>query len=86
MSKNSTEARVRHWEKTRNLTIVILLLWALFGIVIPYFASSLNSMSIMGFPLGYWFCVQGSLLAFLALIVFQNWRQDAIDDEAGVGE
>ena len=86
MATNSTDKRVQHSTKTRNLTILIMALWVLFGLIIPYSASSLNSMSIMGFPLGYWFCVQGSLLAFLAMIVFQNWRQDAIDDEAGVGE
>ena len=86
MATNSTDKRVQHWTKTRNLTIVIMALWVLFGLIIPYNASSLNSMSFMGFPLGYWFCVQGSLLAFLAMIVYQNWRQDAIDDEAGVGE
>ena len=86
MATNTTETRARHWTKTRNLTILIMALWVLFGLIIPYSASSLNSMSFMGFPLGYWFCVQGSLLAFLAMIVFQNWRQDAIDDEAGVGE
>jgi len=85
VSNNATDARQRHWEKTRNLTIIVLVLWAIFGIVLPFMASSLNSVSFLGFPLGYWFCVQGSLLGFLALIVYQNWRQDQIDDEAGMG-
>ena len=76
----------RHWSKTRSLTIVILALWVVFAIIIPYMAASLNAYSFLGFPLGYWFCVQGSLLAFLALIVVQNWRQDQIDDEFGVGD
>lgn len=82
-----TKARMAvHWTKTRNLTYLVLILWAIFGIVVPYFAAPLNSVSFLGFPLGYWFCVQGSLLIFAALIWFQNWRQDAIDDETGVGE
>jgi tryptophan 2,3-dioxygenase len=38
-------------------------------------------MTFLGFPLGYYFCVQGSLIAFVALIWIQNWRQDSIDDE-----
>ena len=29
---------------------------------------------------------QGSLIVFVLLIFFQNWRQDAIDDEFGFGE
>lgn len=86
MSDNSTGNRAEHWRKTRNLTIVILALWVLFGIIIPYNAAALNSMSFLGFPLGYWFCVQGSLIAFVIMIWFQNWRQDSIDDEHGVSE
>jgi len=43
-------------------------------------------MSFLGFPLGYYLCVQGSLIVFVLLIWFQNWRQDTIDDEAGLGE
>lgn len=81
MSSKLEAARTRHWDKTRNLTILILVLWVLFGIVIPYFAGPLNSMSFLGFPLGYWFCVQGSLIAFLLMIVYQNWQQDKIDAE-----
>lgn len=76
----------RHWEKTRNLTILVLIIWAILAIVVPWFAKDLNSMSFLGFPLGYYMCVQGSLAGFVALIWFQNWRQDAIDDEFGVGD
>lgn len=84
MSDDIQMRRERHWTKTRNLTYLILALWVLFGIILPYMASSLNSASFLGFPLGYWFCVQGSLIAFLLMIVYQNWQQDKIDDEFGV--
>lgn len=86
MAELSQEAKEAHWAKTRNLTIVVLILWAIFGIIVPYFAQSLNSMSFLGFPLGYYMCVQGSLIVFVLLIWVQNWRQDSIDDEFGVGE
>ena len=75
-----------HWVKTRALTFVILFLWALVGIVLPFFASALNGITFLGFPFGYYMCVQGALIAFLLLIVFQNWRQDQIDDEFNVGD
>ena len=86
MNGDNTEVRARHWTKTRNLTILVLVIWAIFAFVVPWFAKGLNAMSFLGFPLGYYFCVQGSLIVFVLLIFFQNWRQDAIDDEAGVGE
>lgn len=75
-----------HWTKTRNLTILVLIIWAIFAFVLPWNAKSLNEISFLGFPLGYYLCVQGSLFVFVLLIFFQNWRQDAIDDEAGLGE
>ena len=86
MSNSTEQSRQRHWEKTRNLTFVVLALWALFAIILPYFAGSLNSMTFLGFPLGYYLCVQGSLAAFVIMIWVQNWRQDQIDDEFGIEE
>ncbi len=43
-------------------------------------------MSFIGFPLGYYFAVQGSLAVFVVLIYVHNKLQDKIDDEAGFGE
>ena len=86
MAKSTTEARERHWAKTRSLTILVLVIWAIFSIIIPWNAKGLNELSFIGFPLGYYMCVQGSLMVFVALIFFQNWRQDAIDDEFGVND
>ncbi|MGO1119919.1 DUF4212 domain-containing protein [Rhodovibrionaceae bacterium A322] len=86
MSDSSSESRETHWAKTRNLTFLVLAIWLLFGFILPWNAMSLNEISFLGFPLGYYLCVQGSLIVFVALIFFQNWRQDKIDDEAGVGD
>ena len=85
MPEVSQEAKDRHWAKTRNLTILVLTIWFIFAFLLPWFAKDLNAFSFLGFPLGYYFIVQGSLIVFVLLIFFQNWRQDAIDDEAGVG-
>ena len=81
MSEDNSASRQRHWEKTRNLTYLVLAIWLVFAFVLPGFAKELNSMTFLGFKLGYYMVVQGSLIVFVLLIVFQNWRQDAIDDE-----
>lgn len=81
MSQNRLQARERHWQKTRSLTIAVLAIWFVFAFVLPWFAKDLNAMTFLGFPLGYYFIVQGSLIAFVLLIFIQNWRQDTIDDE-----
>lgn len=86
MTEISEEVRERHWTKTRNLTFFVLAVWVVFAFIVPWFARELNAFSFLGFELGYYMIVQGSLIIFVAVIWFQNWRQDAIDDEAGVGE
>lgn len=81
MADNEAARKERHWAKTRTLTFIVLAIWALFAFVLPWNAKSLDSFSFLGFPLGYYTVVQGSLIVFVLLIVFQNFRQDAIDDE-----
>ncbi len=78
--------RERHWTKTRNLTFIILALWVLFAIILPWNVYALNSYKFMGFPLGFYFIAQGSLIAFVVLIFVHNWFQDKIDDEFGLGD
>jgi putative solute:sodium symporter small subunit len=85
-SGNNVSCRDAHWAKTRNLTITILILWFIFSFVVHWFAESLNAITFMGFPLGYYMAVQGSLIIFVVLIFVQNWIQDKIDDESGFSE
>lgn len=83
---HAPEANAAHWRKTRNLTMLVLVLWAFFALVIHWFATPLNEIIFLGFPLGYYMAAQGSLIIFVVLIFYQNWRQDAIDNEFGHGE
>jgi putative solute:sodium symporter small subunit len=86
VSTDRNERRRIHWAKTRSLTFVILVLWFIFSIVVPWYAKELDAFSFLGFELGYYFIVQGSLIAFVLLIVVQNLIQDGIDDRYGSGE
>lgn len=75
-----------HWAKTQRLTYVVLAIWFVFSILVPWFAKELDQFSFLGFPLGFYLVVQGSLIVFVVLIVVQNLLQDGIDDAYGVGE
>ena len=79
-----SEEKKRHWTRTRNLTFLVLAIWFIFSIIIPWNAKALMAYSFLGFPQGYYFPVQGSLITFVALIFYQNYKQDKIDDDAGV--
>lgn len=85
MVQDRTERRRIHWSKTRSLTFVVLAIWFVFSILVPWFARELDSFSFLGFPLGFYLVVQGSLIVFVVLIIVQNLLQDGIDDEYGSG-
>ena len=80
------EQAERHWEKTRSLMWTVLGIWFVFGFVIHLFARSLNEIVIFGFPMGFYFAAQGSLIAFVILIFWYAARQNRIDEEFGVDE
>ncbi|MFK7943288.1 MAG: DUF4212 domain-containing protein [Paracoccaceae bacterium] len=83
MPLHSPEENSAHWRASRNLTIGVLFIWAIFAFIVHMFAGWLNQYTFLGFPLGYYMAVQGSLAIFVILIFFHNWRQDAIDEEFG---
>ena len=66
--------------------IITLAIWFLFGYVIFMFGSSLNEGSFLGYPLAYYMCAQGSIIAFIVLIFWFANKQEKIDEEFGFQE
>jgi putative solute:sodium symporter small subunit len=79
--------RREYWRRNLKLMAVLLTIWALvsFGAGI-FFVEPLNKIVIAGFPLGFWFAQQGSILVFVALIAVYVWRMDKLDAEYGIDE
>jgi putative solute:sodium symporter small subunit len=75
-----------HWGKTSGLMWIALAIWAFFSFVIHFFVNSLNSIVIFGFPIGFWFAAQGSLIVFVVLLFWFARKQDSIDRAFGVAE
>jgi putative solute:sodium symporter small subunit len=65
---------------------VVMGLWAFFGFGVHFFAGSLNSIHILGFPLGFYMAAQGSLIVFVVALFWFGKRQNEIDEEFGVQE
>lgn len=76
----------RHWSRTSALMWVMMILWAFFSFFIHMFVDQLNTIKILGFPLGFYMASQGSLIAFVVMLFIFAWRQDAIDRQEGVAE
>jgi putative solute:sodium symporter small subunit len=79
--------RQAYWRRNLRLMGVLLAIWAFvsFGLGI-ILADVLNEIVIAGFPLGFWFAQQGSILVFIALIAIYVWRMDKLDAEYGITE
>ncbi|MBM3568752.1 MAG: DUF4212 domain-containing protein [Alphaproteobacteria bacterium] len=82
----SKEQFAEYWRRTSNLMWTLMIIWAIFGYVVPFFAAELNRIVIFGFPLGFYFGAQGSLIVFVVICFWNAFAQDKIDDEFGVSD
>jgi putative solute:sodium symporter small subunit len=86
VSQLTPEDRAEHWRRTRTLMIIHLSVWFVFAYVVHWFAVELNNISFFGWPLGYYFAAQGSLIVFVVQLFMFNRQQHAIDVKFGVAE
>ena len=75
-----------YWEKTRRLTLTLLIIWVLVTFVLSWFSSWLNQWQFLSFPLGFYMAAQGSLLLYLLLIWIYNRRMRKLDAEYGIDD
>jgi putative solute:sodium symporter small subunit len=75
-----------HWAATKSLMLKTLFIWLIFAFIIHFFAASLNGVSILGFPMGFYMAAQGSLIVFVALLFWFASAQDKVDQKFGVAE
>jgi putative solute:sodium symporter small subunit len=82
-----TEDNVKaHWAETQRLTYIMLGIWAFFSFFIHMFATSLNGIKILGFPLGFYMAAQGSLIVFVIQLFWFAKAQDKVDRKYGMAE
>lgn len=79
--------REAYWKANIRLVAGCLVVWFIvsfgFGILL---ADSLNSISLGGYKLGFWFAQQGSIYTFVVLIFFYAWRMNKLDRKFNVHE
>jgi putative solute:sodium symporter small subunit len=78
-----------YWRRNIRLVLSLLAVWAFvsFGCGI-LLHDWLDQWKILGtgFPVGFWFAQQGSILVFIALVFVYARRMDRLDKEFGVKE
>lgn len=76
-----------YWKTNLSYMAVLLSIWALvsyvFGILL---VNQLNTISIGGFPLGFWFAQQGSIYVFVLLIFVYFILMRRLDQQYGIDE
>ena len=60
----------RYWRKNMLIMVLLLIIWAVVGLGCGVLlADRLNHFALGGFPLGFWFAQQGSIIVFILLIL-----------------
>ncbi len=70
----------RYWKKNISIMAVLLAVWAAAGLGAGIlFADVLNAYYLGGYPLGFWFAQQGSIVVFVMLILIYAVMMNRLD-------
>lgn len=81
------ESHKKYWKMNLKYLAILLGIW----FVVSYgcgilFAEQLNSFTIGGFPLGFWFAQQGAIYVFVVLIFVYVYLMNKLDKTFDVDE
>lgn len=81
------EQQASYWRRNLAYIAVLLAIWASvsYGAAIRL-ADLLDRVKVLGFPLGFWFATQGSMLTFVALVFVYVKLMNDLDCKYGVYE
>ncbi len=85
MAVDKAKLDAYHRENVRYI-VIFLIIWfvvSLGGILV---VKSLNEISFLGFPFGYYLGAQGSILVFIAEIFIYSKLMDKLDKKYGFSE
>lgn len=81
-----TEKHKEYWSKNLRVTAILLAIWFIVTFVFSFYARELNGISFLGFPLGFYFGAQGSLIIYVLIIWFYARYMNNLDKEYDVHE
>ncbi|MBI2307370.1 MAG: DUF4212 domain-containing protein [Rhodocyclales bacterium] len=81
-----TQKHVEYWHKNLVVTGILLFIWFVVTFVASFYARELNSIVILGFPLGFYMGAQGSLVVYVLIIWYYARYMNNLDLEYGVHE
>jgi len=87
MSVLTEQQKKDYWRYNLRLTMTLLAIWFVVAYLLSgLWAESLNEVSFLGFPLGYYMAAQGSLAIFVIEIAVYARLMNRKDLEYGIYE
>lgn len=81
-----TEKHREYWQRNLKITAILLAIWFVVTYVVGYFARELNSITVFGFPVGFYMGAQGSLAIYVVIIFYYARYMNRLDQEYDVAE
>lgn len=70
----------RYWRSNLKIMLILLAVWFVAGGVLGILlADVISPIRLGGFPLGFWFAQQGSILVFVVLILIYSILMNRLD-------
>ena len=86
-SQSKESAAAAYWRENVKLLVTMLVIWFVVSYVCGILlAPVLNTISIGGYQLGFWFAQQGSIYVFIALIFIYVAQMNKLDRKYDVHE
>jgi putative solute:sodium symporter small subunit len=75
-----------YWHKNLVITTILMVIWFIATFVVGWYARELNSITFLGFPLGFYMAAQGSLIIYVVIIWYYARHMNRLDVEYNVDE
>lgn len=76
----------QYWRKNLVITALLMIIWFVATFIEGWYARELNSITFLGFPLGFYMSAQGSLIIYVVIIWYYARYMNKLDVEYGVEE
>ena len=87
MATLTEDQKREYWRYNLRLTVILLAIWFVVAYLLAgYFAATLNHISFLGFPFGYYMAAQGSIIIFVIEIALYAKLMNKKDLEFGIQE
>ncbi|WP_074410288.1 DUF4212 domain-containing protein [Aquimarina megaterium] len=72
----------KYWKTNLKYLVILLSFWFVLGLVFPVLiVDNLNAYRLAGFPLGFWFGMQGTQISFVILIFIYVYLMNRLDNK-----